>query len=31
MESEDSRRMCFSQGKPCVYQPPGEPNWIVTE
>ena len=29
--AEDSRRMCFEQGKPCVYEPETEPGTIVTE
>ena len=30
-ETEDSRRICFEQGKPCVYQPDDEPGTIMTE
>ena len=28
---ENSREKCFKQGKPCVYQPDGKPELIVTE
>ena len=27
----DSRRMCFEQGKPCIFESESEPNTIVTE
>ena len=27
----DSRRMCFEQGKPCIFQSESEPQTIVTE
>jgi hypothetical protein len=30
-EIEDSRRMCFEQGKACVYESEDEPGVIVTE
>ena len=30
-EVEDSREICFQQGKPCVYEPEEEPGTIVTE
>ena len=30
-EVEDSRQMCFEQGKPCVYEPENRPGIIVTE
>ena len=30
-EIEDSREICFEQGKPCVYEPDNEPGIIVTE
>lgn len=30
-EIEDSREICFEQGKPCVYEPDDEPGIIVTE
>ena len=30
-EVEDSRAMCFEQGKPCVYEPENRPGTIVTE
>lgn len=30
-EVEDSRQMCFEQGKPCVYEPEDRPGIIVTE
>ena len=29
--TEDSRRACLEQGKPCVYEPEDEPGIIVTE
>ena len=28
---EDSREMCFQQGKPCIYAAPDDPDVIVTE
>ena len=28
---DDGREMCFSQGKPCVYQSETDPNKIITE
>ena len=28
---EDGREMCFSQGKPCVYESESDPNVIITE
>ena len=28
---QDSRRMCFEQGKACVYEPEGEDDVIMTE
>lgn len=30
-ETEDSRQMCFSQGKAFVYEPEDDPGTIVTE
>ena len=30
-DSEDSREMCFEQGKPCIYEPEEELGVIVTE
>ena len=28
---DDGREMCFSQGKPCVYESETDPNKIITE
>lgn len=28
---EDSRAMCFQQGKPCIYASPDDPGVIITE
>ncbi len=28
---EDSRQMCFQQGKPCIYASPDDPGVIITE
>ena len=30
-DGEDSRQMCFEQGKPCIYEPEDRPGIIVTE
>ena len=30
-EIEDSREICFEQGKPCVYEPDDEPGIIAAE
>ena len=30
-DSEDNRKICFEQGKACVYEPEDEPGIIVTE
>ena len=30
-QQESNRKICFSQGKPCVYRPEDKPNVIRTE
>ena len=30
-DGEDSRAICFQQGKPCIYEPEDSPGVIVTE